>query len=211
MPLQNRVTPFVEIVAISQRGLFIGNRGIIHDPANKTLLGNRWTTRAWIICTCEYKARRCKPMVGDSWTELCFLDEAVALAAGHHPCFLCRRWAAERFRATWMSAKKDARPSAKLIDSVLHVERFRRCEKRLHPICYSLTDLSDGAVVVAGGDAYLLRAGFGHRWTSEGYGSPEILHVADHLLTPPSTISALFAGYEPVFHPSIDCCWNKEN
>ncbi|MUZ75824.1 hypothetical protein GOZ90_24465 [Agrobacterium vitis] len=210
MPLQNRVTPLGEIVAISQRGLFIGNRGIIHNPATKTLLGKRWTTRAWIICTCEYKGRRRNPMADNSWTELFFLDEAVALAAGHRPCFLCRREAAERFRASWASAKKGAPPSAKLIDSVLHLERLDRRRKRLHPIYCSLTDLPDGAVVVAGGGAYLLRAGLGHRWTSEGYGTPEILHVADHLVTPPSTLSALFAGYEPVFHPSVDHCWDKE-
>src|SRR6516225_7185084 len=90
-PLQNRVTPFGDVVAISQRGLYIGNRGIIHDPATKTLLGRRWTTKAWLVCVLEYKGRRRELMGGRSWTELFFLDEAVALAAGHRPCFFCRR------------------------------------------------------------------------------------------------------------------------
>src|SRR6516164_9070003 len=84
-PLQNRVTPFGDVVAISQRGLYIGNRGIIHDPATKTLLGRRWTTKAWLVCVLDYKGRRRELMGGRSWTELFFLDEAVALAAGHRP------------------------------------------------------------------------------------------------------------------------------
>src|SRR5262249_29382505 len=101
MPLQNRVTPFGEIVAITQRGIFTGNRGIIHDPRTRTLLGRRWTTKAWIICVCDYKGIRRAVMGGGSWTELFFLDEATALAAGHRPCFLCRHRAAEEFRAAW--------------------------------------------------------------------------------------------------------------
>ena len=88
MPLQNRVTPFGDIVAIEQRGLFIGNRGIIHDPATKTLLRRRWTTKAWLVCVLHYKAQRRDVMARRSWTELFFLDEAVAFAAGHRPCFL---------------------------------------------------------------------------------------------------------------------------
>ena len=98
-PLQNRVTPFGDVVAIAQRGLFIGNRGIIHDPATKTLLSRRWTTKAWLVCVLDYKGRRRELMGGRSWTELFFLDEAVALAAGHRPCFFCRRADARAFRA----------------------------------------------------------------------------------------------------------------
>src|SRR5215471_8862356 len=80
-PLQNRVTPFGDVVAIALRGLYIGNRGIIHDPATKTLLGRRWTTKAWLVCVLDYQGRRRELMGGRSWTELFFLDEAVALAA----------------------------------------------------------------------------------------------------------------------------------
>src|SRR5215831_9238681 len=104
-PLQNRVTPFGDVVAITQRGLFIGNRGIIHDPATKTLLGRRWTTKAWLVCVLDYKGRHREVMGGRSWTELFFLDEAVALAAGHRPCFFCRRAAAEAFRTAWGKGK----------------------------------------------------------------------------------------------------------
>src|SRR5579872_3040426 len=108
MPLQNRVTPFGDIVAIKQRGTFIGNRGIIHDPATRTLLGRRWTTKAWLVCLLHYKGRRREVMSRRSWTELFFLDEAVALAAGHRPCFYCRRQAAEAFRAAWARGRGSA-------------------------------------------------------------------------------------------------------
>jgi len=90
MALQNRVTPFGDIAAIPQRGMFTGNRGIIHDPATRTLLKRRWASKAWLTCVCEFKGRHREVMARRSWTELFFLDEAVALAAGHRPCFFCR-------------------------------------------------------------------------------------------------------------------------
>ena len=100
MPLQNRVTPSGDIIATPHRGLFTGNRGIIHDPATKTLT-RRWASKAWLTCVCEFRGRRRKVMGGRSWTELFFLDEATAFAAGHRPCFFCRRDDAKRFRAAW--------------------------------------------------------------------------------------------------------------
>src|SRR5512132_1459143 len=112
MPLQNRVTPFGDIVAIPERGLFTGNRGIIHDPATRTLLNRRWTTKAWIVCTLDWQGRRREPMAGRSWTELFFLDEATALAAGHRPCFYCRRAAAKAFRNAWAEGQGIALPLA---------------------------------------------------------------------------------------------------
>ena len=91
MPLQNRVTPAGDIVATPHRGLFTGNRGIIHDPATRTLLKKRWSGPAWITCVCEFRGWRRRVMATRSWTELFFLDEATAFAAGHRPCFFCRR------------------------------------------------------------------------------------------------------------------------
>ena len=112
MPLQNRVTPFGDIVAIPQKGMFTGNRGIIHDPATRTLLKRRWATKAWLTCVCEFKGRRRDVMARRSWTELFFLDEAVALAAGHRPCFVCRRAAAEAFRNAWALGRAVKLPPA---------------------------------------------------------------------------------------------------
>ncbi|TIM68904.1 MAG: hypothetical protein E5Y58_17620, partial [Mesorhizobium sp.] len=93
MPLQNRVDPFGVIHAVPERGLFMGNRGIIHDPETKTLLKKRWALQAWIICVCEFRDVRREPMGRNrqshdqsggkaGWTELFFLDEVIALAAG---------------------------------------------------------------------------------------------------------------------------------
>ena len=140
-PLQNRVTPFGDVVAIAQRGLFIGNRGIIHDPATKTLLGRRWTTKAWLVCVLDYKGRHREVMGGRSWTELFFLDEAVALAAGHRPCFFCRRAAAEAFRTAWGKAKGGKAPLAPEMDAVLHEERLDRGRKRVHAISGPIAEL----------------------------------------------------------------------
>jgi hypothetical protein len=124
MPLQNRVSPFGDIVAIPQRGMFTGNRGIIHDPATRTLLKKRWAAKAWLICLCEYRGRRRAVMGDRSWTELFFLDEAIALAAGHRPCFFCRRRAAESFRVAWAKARGEGEPLAAEMDAVLHAERL---------------------------------------------------------------------------------------
>lgn len=204
MHLQNRVTPFGDIVAISQRGLFTGNRGIIHDPSTKTLLRKRWASKAWLICNCSYKGQRRDVMAARSWTELFFLDEAIALAAGHRPCFLCRRTAAEQYRTCWASGRGEACPSAAGIDAVLHAERLEEGRKRLHPVTQGLGDLPDGVVVALGEDAFTLRGGLAHRWTNEGYAEPQVLSNGDWLLTPPSSVKALRAGYAPVFHATIN-------
>src|SRR3954452_22876028 len=125
MPLQNRVTPTGEIIASPHRGMFTGNRGIIHDPATKTLLRKRWASPAWLTCVCEFRGRRREVMGGRSWTELFFLDEATAFAAGHRPCFFCRREAANRFRAAWQEGNRPAaRLRASEIDVALHWERL---------------------------------------------------------------------------------------
>jgi hypothetical protein len=202
MPLQNRVTPFGEIVATAERGLFTGNRGIIHDPASKTLLTKRWTTKAWLICLCDYKGVRRNVMGGRSWTELFFLDEATALAAGHRPCFFCRREAAERFRAAWSVGNRTHMPSAGAMDAVLHGERLQGRQKRLHLLTAPAADLPDGAMVAADGNAWLIAGGRSFRWSHAGYASAALPARIDGLLTPPATLAALRAGYRPVLHPS---------
>jgi hypothetical protein len=118
------------------------------DPATKTLLKRRWACMTWLICHCEYKGRRRAVVSSRSWTELFFLDEAVALSAGHRPCFVCRREAAERFRNSWATARGERHPSAKAIDAILHRERIdKRGRQRIHPIPWPLLALppwSDG-------------------------------------------------------------------
>jgi hypothetical protein len=203
MPLQNRVTPLGDIVAIAQRGTFTGNRGIIHDPATKTLLRKRWSNRAWIICTCSYKNRHRDVMATQSWTELFFLDEAVALAAGHRPCFACRRESAEAFRSAWSMAKRMPKTSAPAIDEVLHRERIGDGRQRIHLLDMPIDALPDGAAIVVDGDAFIVARGLAFRWTDDGYAPPQKIHRADGLLTPPSTLQTIIAGYRPALHPSI--------
>src|SRR6267378_1864077 len=147
MPLQNRVTPAGDIIATPHRGLFTGNRGIIHDAATKTLLARRWASQAWLTCVCEFRGRRREVMGGRSWTELFFLDEATALAAGHRPCFFCRRD----------------------VDAVLHRERLSGGNKRLHAPTMPLEQLPDGAMVQQGTESFLIVRGQALAWSPAGY------------------------------------------
>jgi hypothetical protein len=201
MPLQNRVTPLGDIVATPQRGMFTGNRGIIHDPATQTLT-RRWSSKAWLTCVCEFRGRRRKVMGGRSWTELFFLDEATALAAGHRPCFYCRRDDANAFRAAWQRGNRSGDLLAPEIDEVLHGERLDGRVKRLHALRTPLEALPDGAMVQAGGESYLIARGRTLRWSFDGYSAVNAELRDAMLITPPSTVRALRAGYRPVLHGS---------
>ena len=201
MPLQNRVTPSGEIVSTPQRGLFTGNRGIIHDPATKTLRNRRWSSKAWIACVCEFRGRRRDVMATRSWTELFFLDEATAFAAGHRPCFYCRREDANAFRGAWEEGNGVPHASAPEIDAVLHRERLDGKAKRLHALPMPIEKLPEGVMVRAGGESYLIAQGRVQLWSFGGYSAAHGVTNA-MLLTPPSTLRALAAGYRPVLHPS---------
>jgi hypothetical protein len=201
MPLQNRVTPSGDIIATPHRGMFTGNRGIIHDPATKTLT-RRWANKAWLTCVCEFRGRRRAVMGGRSWTELFFLDEATALAAGHRPCFFCRRDDAVRFRAAWEEGNGVATVLAREIDGVLHRERLEGRAKRLHPLPMPLKELPDGAMLQKDDDSYLILQGRALSWSPAGYRNAQNEISDAMLLTPPSTLRALSAGYQPVLHPS---------
>lgn len=202
MPLQNRVTPLGDILAVPQRGLFTGNRGIIHAPATRTLLKRRWSTRAWITCVCEFRGWRRAVMARQSWTELFFLDEATALAAGHRPCFFCRRDDANRFRAAWAAGNTVPPPRAREMDDVLHGERLDGRVKRLHVLREPIEALPDGAMVHASGEAFLIVKGKALRWSFDGYQPADIPTGDVRLITPPSTVRALQAGYQSVLHSS---------
>jgi hypothetical protein len=203
MPLQNRVTPSGDIIATPHRGLFTGNRGIIHDPKTKTLT-RRWAGNAWLTCVCEFRGRRREVMGGRSWTELFFLDEATALSAGHRPCFYCRRDDANRFRAAWEEGNGVSGMLARDIDAVLHRERLDRGRKRLHALPNPVERLPDGAMVALDGESYLVAQGRALLWSPAGYREAQRALAGAMLLTPPSTLRALSAGYRPVLHPSAE-------
>jgi hypothetical protein len=201
MPLQNRVTPTGDIIATPHRGMFTGNRGIIHDPETKTLT-RRWAAKAWITCVCEFQGRRREVMGGRSWTELFFLDEVTALAAGHRPCFFCRREDANRFCAAWEQGNGVTRMRAPEMDAVLHRERLSHGKKRLHTLAVPIANLPDGAMVQQDSASFLVVRGRPLLWSPAGYRETSRALEGAMLLTPPSTLRALSAGYRPVLHAS---------
>jgi hypothetical protein len=145
MPLQNRVTPFGELVALRARGMFMGNRGGRFHTDAKTLTARRWASRQWICCVLDFKGRQ-RDVWGRFYTELFFLDEATALAAGHRPCFECRRREAQAFAAKWQQALwLPVPPKAGEMDDVLHAERLQGRAKRLHR--RNIDALPDGAFI----------------------------------------------------------------
>ncbi len=209
MPLQNRVDPFGALHAVPERGLFTGNRGIIHDPDTRSLLGRRWTTRAWIVCECDFGERRRDPMGCNGpggkagWTELFFLDEVTALAAGHRPCFYCRRERASDVLARFGEACRIAGPRAAQLDARLHGERLASGGTPA-PLTRAEADaLPEGARVCDGEACFTRHQGNLFQWSFAGY-VPVRPPVAERvfLLTPPASVAALGAGYRPVWHPS---------
>src|ERR1044071_4197276 len=142
MPLQNRVSPFGELLATRARGLFMGNRGGRIHTHDRTLATRRWASRQWICCVLAFNNRR-RNVWGRFYTELFFLDEPTALAAGHRPCFECRRNDADAFAEHWQRVHGlDTRPRAAEMDRQLHGERLDGREKRMHR--RNLDELPDG-------------------------------------------------------------------
>lgn len=204
MPLQNRVLPTGEIVANSARGTMMGNRGgALHD-SRRTLGRRRWVSQRWICCVLDFRQRRRTVMSPGHYTELFFLDEATALAAGHRPCFECRREAAVRFAACWQSARgSELPPTAGEMDRILHGERLEKDgAKRTHRM--ELSDLPSGAIIA--GDApdtfILVLADSLRGWSPLGYGPrlPRPRRSPVTVLTPPGIIGAMKCGYQPILH-----------
>jgi hypothetical protein len=204
MPLQNRVDPFGELFAETARGQMLGNRGGRFHGDDRTLTQRRWVSRTWICCLLQFKNRRRK-VWGNSYTELFFLDEVTALATGHRPCFECRRKDAMAFAELWrQAAKLRTRPRAGAMDDVLHRERLDGRAKRRHR--RAIGDLPDGAVIARDGAAFAVRGKALLRWTPAGYSMSARRPrsgVVD-VLTPPSILAVLAAGYRPLWHSSAD-------
>jgi hypothetical protein len=204
MPLQNRVNPFGELFATPARGTLFGNRGGRFHTDVKTLTARRWASRQWICCVLAFKGRQ-RDVWGRFYTELFFLDEPTALAAGHRPCFECRRKDAEAFAEAWRKARRlRTRPFADEMDDVLHRERLHGRAKRTHR--RNIDTLPDGAFVALDGAAFAVRGSALLRWTPRGYDArnKRPRGIAVDVLTPPAMLAALSAGYRPHWHPSAD-------
>ena len=202
MPLQNRIEPFGELFANPARGTFRGNRGGRFHTAARTLTARRWASRQWICCVLAFKGRQ-RDVWGRFYTELFFLDEPTALAAGHRPCFECRRQDAEGFAEYWrIMHRLRNRPRAAEMDQVLHRERLQGRAKRRHR--RSIDGLPDGAFIALDGAAFAVHGDALLRWTPRGYAARVARPhgaIVD-VLTPPGIVSVLSAGYEPHWHPS---------
>jgi hypothetical protein len=198
-PLRNRVTPAGELIATEHRGTMYGNRGVLHNE--NLALVRRYQVRRWLACVLEFRGRRRPIMRPRRYTELFFLDEAVALAAGHRPCAECRHAAYQSFRTAWTAARGlPAKPAAGDIDQVLHWQRRLADGARVtYPAL--LSDLPDGVFIVHDEEFWLANDGGLHRWTPAGY-TDRIDQFAGPaaVLTPRATVEAIRAGYRPLVH-----------
>jgi hypothetical protein len=205
VPLQNRVTPLGELVADPARGLVYGNRGCLHDEHGR--IRRRYAGKRWIACRLRFRGWHRSPLLQPGrFTELFFLDEATAFAAGHRPCALCRREDYDRFGAIWRRAHP-GQDGADAIDAQLHAERVDPETRghRLHEAPFA--ELPDGAFVLHGGEPHVLLGAELLGWTPAGYvdrrGRPRGGTAV--LITPPSLVAVLQAGWEsavPLLHPT---------
>ena len=207
-PLQNRVTPTGDIVSVPARGTLMGNRGCLHRP-DRTLGTTRWRSKLWICCVLDWQGRKRDPMPPGRWTALFFLDEATALAAGHRPCGYCRRPAYRAYAEAWRAARDLAEPlHAVEMDAQLHAERVESRSRRQRTHQAVAGSLPDGVMIRHGGGPALLVGGHvGGRvlpWSFAGYEAavPVDEDAMVEVLTPPSSVAAIAAGYRPVLHPS---------
>ena len=195
-PARNRVTPLGDIVAIPLRGAWLGNRGILHRGHDVVRFHR---SPLWIICALQHKDWHLPQWHPHHFTVLFFHDEAVALAAGHRPCALCRRAAYNEFREAWTAGTGDARPLAWQLDRHLHGERLYRGthRRRLHERPWR--EIPSGAFVFADGGPALVQDDAVVPWTTAGYGErrerPRTGRIP--MITPPSTARAIRNGYRP--------------
>ena len=201
MALQNRVDPWGEIHAVPQYGTMMGNRGKLHRE-DKTLGKRHWASHHWICCELHFRNRRHEPM-GQGYTGLFFLDEVTALAAGHRPCFECRRADAKAFLG---NEKADA------FDRKLHTERqfliLQNAGMHIPPNPHpgpphkGEGEFPSGVMVEIDSQAYAVKDGRFLRWSFSGYLDAIKPRAVDKVLTPPSIIAILAKGYTPRWHKS---------
>ena len=201
MPLQNRVTPYGDLVAVPERGQMFGNRGALHDRERRIVRHHRG--QRWIVCLLAFRGRQREIMHPGYYTELFFLDEATALAAGHRPCAECRRADYNTFRRCWSAARKTPLPSAGEMDAQLHHDRLTApAQKKLYRD--EIAALPDGVFIQREGEAWLLWQAALRHWTPGGYDRriPHPAHGSVTVLTPRAMVGAIAAGYIPAVHPS---------
>ena len=205
MPRQNRVTPLGELISTPARGLVYGNRGCLHDEAGR--IRSRYDGKRWIACRLRFRERRRAPLLQPGrYTELFFLDEATAFAAGHRPCAECRRADYRRLAAIWRELHP-RQHGADEIDAQLHRERLSPPTRGQRHHSASIDQLPDGAFVARDGEPLLVLGDRLLRWTPAGYAEGVDRPSAGpvQVITPPSLVAVLSSGWEPLvplLHPS---------
>ena len=197
---QNRVDPFGNIITTAARGAWMGNRGQLHGATQGIL--RPFKLKAWITCVLEFKNRSRKVMSPNLYTELFFLDEATSFAAGHRPCFECRKQAYNLFKLCWLKGNAEygfnEKTSIKMIDEIMHAERIdsNRNKVIFHA---KLSELPDGVFVQIDNQPYLIAEKKLYLWTPFGYETSQSFSPESNVvvLTPKSSVNTIRAGYFP--------------
>jgi hypothetical protein len=198
--LQNRVNPFGDIIKTEARGAWMGNRGVIHNHQQE--LVKPFKLKAWLICKLEFKGRKRPVMAPNQYTELFFMDEATAFAAGHRPCFECRRPDYDNFKSLWLKGNPEygfnLKTSIQQIDEILHQERVDAAKAKV-TFEAKPNELPNGSFIAHNQNAYLIWDGLMYQWSPFGYEKGIALPGADkvQVLTPKSSVNTFKAGYVP--------------
>lgn len=205
MPLQNRVDPWGRLCAVPARGAWTGNRGILHDESKRVV--RPWAGKAWITCALKFGDTHREVFSQRTWSELFFLDEATAFAAGHRPCGYCRRERYAQFKRAWLAANParvvGTNPSIRAVDRVLHDERALRGGAK-RTFVAPMNRLPGGTMFELDGAACLVWEGRVHRWSFDGYADTDtpITQRDVSVLTPASIVRSFAGGLTPEVHPS---------
>ncbi len=205
MGLQNRVDPFGEIHAVESRGMYLGNRGVLHNE-NKEIV-TIYKSKSWITCLLSFKGTKREIMSKGRYTELFFLDEATAFSAGHRPCAKCRRKRYNEFKEKWLRVNgyrlNGATTNIAHIDKIIHQERIH--EKQKVTFVAKLNSLPDGSMVQINNAPHIVWSGHLHKWSFAGYSASDFRITGKDVkvLTPKSFVSLFADNFIPEVHSSI--------
>ena len=206
MPYQNKVDPWGNINAVKSRGMFLGNRGVLHNEQKEIITTHR--IKGWVTCLLEFKGRKREIMTPNRYTELFFLDEATAFSAGQRPCAECRRSRYNEFKEKWLEANQELlngkKPTAANMDKIIHEERIHNKQKVTYN--HRLKELPNGIFVEINSSAFLVWANRLFEWSYLRYSKSKIEYNGNQevvVLTPKSYVNTFAKGFIPEVHESI--------